>query len=79
MNLSGSRQKTGELTPAGHQGKDIKTPRNFAIDPTGGWLVAANQESSTLTVFRRDATSGRLTAAGTPDDAPAPVCVLFRP
>ncbi len=72
------------VTPAGalslveHTPTGGKTPRNFTIDPTGRWLVAANQESSTLTVFRRDATSGRLTA-GTSHDVPTPVCVLFRP
>jgi len=70
---------SGTLSLVEHTPTGGKTPRNFTIDPTGRWLVAANQESSTLTVFRRDATSGRLTAAGTPHDAPTPVCVLFRP
>ncbi len=70
---------SGALSLVEHTPTGGKTPRNFTIDPTGRWLVAANQESSTLTVFRRDATSGRLTAAGTPHDAPTPVCVLFRP
>jgi 6-phosphogluconolactonase len=70
---------SGALSLVEHTPTGGKTPRNFAIDPAGRWLVAANQESSTLTVFRRDATSGRLTAAGMPHDVPAPVCVLFRP
>jgi 6-phosphogluconolactonase len=70
---------SGALSLVEHTPTGGKTPRNFTIDPTGRWLVAANQESSTLTVFRRDAASGRLTAAGTPRDAPTPVCVLFRP
>jgi 6-phosphogluconolactonase len=70
---------SGTLSLVEHTPTGGRTPRNFTIDPTGRWLVAANQESSTLTVFRRDATSGRLTAAGTPHDAPTPVCVLFRP
>jgi 6-phosphogluconolactonase len=70
---------SGALALVEHTAVGGKTPRNFSIDPTGRWLVAANQESSTLTVFRRDVTSGRLTPAGTPHAAPAPVCVLFRP
>ena len=72
-------EPAGALSLVEHTPTGGKTPRNFTIDPTGRWLVAANQESSTLTVFRRDATSGRLAAAGAPHDAPTPVCVLFRP
>lgn len=70
---------TGALSLVGHTPTGGKAPRHFAIDPTGRWLVAANQDSNTVTVFRRDAASGRLTAAGTPHEAPKPVCVLFRP
>jgi 6-phosphogluconolactonase len=70
---------SGALSLVEHTPTGGKTPRNFAIDPTGRWLVAANQDSNTLTVFRRDATSGRLTPAGTPHDVAKPVCVLFRP
>jgi len=38
-----------------------RTPRNFAIDPTGAYLLAANQESGNVVVFRIDATTGALT------------------
>jgi 6-phosphogluconolactonase len=69
----------GRLSLVEHTPTGGKAPRHFTIDPTGRWLVAANQESNTLTVFRRDAASGRLTAVGTPQAAPKPVCVLFRP
>jgi 6-phosphogluconolactonase len=54
-----------------------KTPRNFAIDPTGRFLLAANQESSNVVVFRIDATTGRLTPTGEVVEVPAPVCVTF--
>ena len=30
------------------------TPRNFSLDPTGTWLLVANQESNTIVPFRRD-------------------------
>src|SRR5712672_2156494 len=36
-----------------------KTPRNFAIDPTGRFLLAANQESGNIVAFRIDAPPGR--------------------
>jgi 6-phosphogluconolactonase (cycloisomerase 2 family) len=35
-------------------------PRNFALDPSGSLLVAGNQVSGNLAVFRRDVESGRL-------------------
>jgi 6-phosphogluconolactonase len=37
-----------------------KGPRHFTLDPVGRWLVCGNQDSATVTVFARDANSGRL-------------------
>jgi 6-phosphogluconolactonase len=37
-----------------------KTPRHFTLDPTGQWLLCGNQDSATVTVFRRDLTTGRI-------------------
>jgi 6-phosphogluconolactonase len=54
-----------------------KTPRNFAIDPTGKFLLAANQESSNIVVFRIDSTTGALTPTGEIVEAPAPVYITF--
>jgi 6-phosphogluconolactonase len=54
-----------------------KTPRNFTIDPTGRFLLAANQESGNIVVFRIDAANGRLTPTGEGVEVPAPVCVTF--
>src|SRR3954469_11947251 len=36
-------------------------PRNFSLDPSGRWLLAANQKSNSIVVFSRDQSSGRLT------------------
>jgi 6-phosphogluconolactonase len=54
-----------------------KTPRNFAIDPTGKFLLAANQESNNIVIFRIDSTTGALTPTGEITEAPAPVCITF--
>jgi 6-phosphogluconolactonase len=54
-----------------------KTPRNFAIDPTGKFLLAANQESNNIVVFRIDSTTGALAPTGEIVEAPAPVCIMF--
>ena len=54
-----------------------KAPRNFTIDPAGRFLLAANQESSNIVVFRIDATTGRLTPTGEVVEVSAPVCIAF--
>ena len=35
----------GTLSPVEYVRTNGKTPRNFALDPTGSWLLAANQDS----------------------------------
>jgi 6-phosphogluconolactonase len=54
-----------------------KTPRHFAIDPTGQWLVVVNQDSDTVMTFRIDAKSGRLKKAGQPVRINSPAMVDF--
>jgi 6-phosphogluconolactonase len=54
-----------------------KTPRNFSIDPTGKFLLAANQESNNIVTFRIDSTTGALTPTVDIAEAPAPVCITF--
>jgi len=67
----------GELRPVGHESTRGKTPRNFNLDPSGTWLLVANQESDTIVPFRRDPASGRLTATGPVMQTPSPVAILF--
>jgi 6-phosphogluconolactonase len=54
-----------------------KTPRHFAIDPTGKFLLAANQESDNIIVFRIDSMTGALSPTGETTEVPAPVCIAF--
>ena len=70
-------ESTGELKAAGHQDKDIKTPRNFALDPTGTWMIVANQDSSSLVVFRVDQKTGQLAPTVNRLEVPRPMCVRF--
>jgi 6-phosphogluconolactonase len=46
-------------------GGDVNYPRDFNMDPTGNFIVVGNQNSDSITVFRRDATSGLLTKLST--------------
>lgn len=54
-------------------------PRNFALDPSGDWLLAANQKSDTIVPFRRDTQTGMLTQAGPVTESPTPVAIVFAP
>ena len=47
------------------------------IDPSGRWLLAANQRSDSVVVFQIDQASGKLTPTATRISVGAPVCVTF--
>jgi 6-phosphogluconolactonase len=68
---------TGTLTLVEHESTRGKEPRNFAIDPSGKWLIAANQKTNTLAVFSIDQETGTLTPVGPLAQVGTPVCVLF--
>lgn len=70
---------TGKLTVVGHQGQDVKVPRNFGVDPTGQFAVVANQDGDSLVVFRIDTATGQLQPTGHKIEVPKPVCVKFLP
>ncbi|OJH40733.1 lactonase family protein [Cystobacter ferrugineus] len=69
----------GKLTLVEHVTGGINWPRNFAIDPTGAYLLVANQKGNTVVTFRRNAENGQLTPVGQPLDIPAPTCLLVVP
>ena len=71
--------RDGTLKLVGRQSTLGRTPREFAIDPTGRWLVVGNQESDTAYVFRRDPKSGTLEPNPTRLDIGAPVDFKFAP
>jgi 6-phosphogluconolactonase len=54
-----------------------QNPRNFALSPDGKWLVCGHQDTPLLTVFRVDASTGRLTRTPQTGNVPSCVCVLF--
>jgi 6-phosphogluconolactonase len=56
-----------------------KMPRNFNLDPTGRWLLAAGQQSNDIFVFGVNPDTGKLTATGQRVEVGAPVCVTFMP
>jgi len=68
---------TGELTFLGNQPVNGKTPRSFVIDPSGSFLLVANQDSDNVVTFRIDQATGMLTETGMDANIPTPVCLKF--
>jgi len=54
-----------------------ETPRSFAIDPSGAFLIAMMQRSGTIVPLRIDQQTGKLSPAGDPLKLPLPVCAEF--
>ncbi len=54
-----------------------KTPRNFNLDPTGKFLLAAGQASHDIQVFKIDPQLGKLTKTEHSIKIPNPVCIRF--
>ena len=53
-------QRSGALDLIDHEPTFGEHPRNFAIDPSGKFLLVANQFSNNIVIFRRDKENGRL-------------------
>lgn len=69
----------GKLTYAGRQSTLGKNPRNFAIDPTGNFLLVANGGSDEIVIFERNKQTGLLVPTGKTIKVGAPVCLIFVP
>lgn len=67
----------GLLTYVASQSTLGKAPRNFAIDPTGNYLLAANQNSDEIVIFNRDQQTGLLKDSGKRIAVSRPVCIQF--
>jgi len=79
IGVFGIDPQTGKLSPLGHTPTGGKTPRGFGVDPSGKYLLAANQSSDTVVLFRIDAGTGLLSQVGVPAEVPHPVAVAFVP
>jgi 6-phosphogluconolactonase len=69
--------KSGQLTSLGQEPCGGKTPRNFGIDPTGQFMLVANQDSNNVVVFRINQETGKLEKTDHEIACPKPVCVKF--
>ncbi len=70
-------QEDGSLESIGCFSTQGQSPRHFTIDPTGAFLLVANQDSDQIVVFPRDQATGVLLDELMRVDAPTPVCVTI--
>lgn len=70
-------QANGTLTNIGYQYALGDIPRNFNFDPTGNFLLVANQDSDDIVIFKRDKETGLLTDTDKRIDVGKPVCLKW--
>jgi 6-phosphogluconolactonase len=75
--IAGYAINDGKLSLIGFASEGIKIPRNFNIDPSGQWMLVANQDGHDVAVFKIDTATGKLTATGEKVRVGSPVCVKF--
>jgi len=71
--------ENGQLTFMERHSTYGKNPRDFAIDPTGRWLLVANQDSDNIVVFKINPGTGGLTSTAINVQIGNPVCLKFTP
>jgi len=70
--------KNGMVKLIGHEPTLGEVPRNFTIDPTGNFLLVANQGTNNIVVFKRNLKTGLLKTTGQQISVPAPSCLQMR-
>jgi 6-phosphogluconolactonase len=69
----------GQLTFIERYSTMGKSPRNFVIDPTGHYLLVANQSSDNIVVFKINPETGKLTVTNSQIKISMPVCLKMVP
>ena len=70
-------KNTGRLSLIAHQPTLGVAPRNFNFDPSGKYLLVANQNSDEVVIFKRDNRTGLLTDTGNRISVGKPVCLKW--
>jgi 6-phosphogluconolactonase len=68
---------SGRLSPLDHQPCGGTTPRDMAIDPSGHFLLVANQNSDLVSVHAIDGDRGTLKLTGRDIAVGTPMCIKF--
>ncbi|WP_064196934.1 MULTISPECIES: lactonase family protein [Emticicia] len=71
-------KKNGQIELIGHESTHGGTPRNFNIDPTGNFVIVANQSSDNIVVFSRNQQTGLLKKLSDNTKILHPSCIQFK-
>ncbi|WP_326937383.1 lactonase family protein [Flavobacterium sp. PL11] len=69
--------ENGKLKLQGRNSTLGEGPRNFAIDPTGNFLLVAHQYTNDVVIFKRNKKTGKLTDTKKKINLCSPVCLVF--
>lgn len=72
-----SLQKPDQPHLVGHSPSGGKNPRDFNLDPSGKWILVANQDSDNILVYPRDLKTGMLKDQTQIVGTSKPVCLRF--
>jgi 6-phosphogluconolactonase len=72
-------QETGELAFVQRESSFGKNPRDFAIDPTGNYMLVANQGSDNIVFYKINKANGKIMRTGQTIEIGNPVCLKFTP
>lgn len=67
--------KNGKLTSVGYESTLGEVPRNFIIEPSGRYLLVANQLTGNVVIFKRNKQTGLLEATGKQIKVPEVSCL----
>lgn len=67
----------GQLIKIGAFPSKGLTPRDFEIDPSGKFMLVANQDSNTIVSYEINQKTGELIDTGYIEEVPSPVCIKF--
>jgi 6-phosphogluconolactonase len=70
-------QSNGTLVSKGTTSTLGEGPRNFAIDPSGNYLLVAHQQTNNVVIFKINKTTGTLTDTKKRIELGSPVCLVF--
>lgn len=71
--------RNGTLSPVQRIGSGGDVPWGFAFDPSGRWLLVANEKSDRINIFAIDRRTGHLRDSGQSASSPKPVSFSFGP
>jgi len=69
--------KDGKLTMLGRGSCGGKIPRYLTLDPTEKWVLVANEQSDSISVFARDEKTGKVAESGKSFPISKPQCLVF--